>query len=372
MYHSILIKPFSATCNLRCKYCFYADVSAQRQVKSYGKMTPTTSHALITNIFSTLKDGDILNIAFQGGEPTLAGLNFFKDFVSFVKQQKRAVTVNYALQTNGILINEQWCAFLKENDFLVGLSIDGPAQFHDLYRRDPKDQPTFKRLIHTKKLFEQYNIEFNILCVLTSQLARHPQQVFNFLLEQKIPYIQFIPCLDELNVDKPSQYALNPQLFYRFYSRLFKLWLAEFKKGHYLSIKLFDDIINLVTKKQVNACGLTGYCSFQTVIEADGSVFPCDFYALDEYYVGNIVDESYQELRKKNVIHKFLTSRSTLPEYCSACPCKFLCNGGCKRMQQAMYVDKNGIFCGYRELLLEILPQIQQVLLYLPQAKFSY
>lgn len=370
MYHSILIKPFSATCNLRCKYCFYADVSQSRQVKSYGKMKIQTAQKLIENIFASLSPIDTLNIAFQGGEPTLAGLKFFKEFVAFVQQQPNRPKITYALQTNGILLDDDWCAFLKENNFLVGLSIDGPAKFHDLYRLDPKGQATFKRLLAAKKRLEQYQVDFNILCVLTSQLAHHPQQIFNFLLNQNIKYIQFIPCLDELQANSPSQYALNPQLFNRFYQTMFKLWLQDLKKGHYISIKLFDDIISLVIRKQVNACGLTGYCSFQTVIEADGSVFPCDFYALDDYYVGNITTSPYPELRKQAIIKKFLTSRKALSTFCSQCPFKKLCNGGCKRMEQAMYVDKTNQFCGYQQLLHTILPKVNEVMLSLPQAYF--
>ncbi|WP_156397623.1 SPASM domain-containing protein, partial [Liquorilactobacillus vini] len=164
--------------------------------------------------------------------------------------------------------------------------------------------------------------------------------------------------------EKRSVYALTPELFAEFYRETAHLWLHELEKGNYISIKLFDDLINLFVKKQVTACGLAGYCSFQCVIEADGSVYPCDFYCLDQYKVGNIKDSKFSDLRRQAIVQEFLTSRKGLSDYCQQCPFLKICHGGCKRMQDAMYVDENQEYCGYQELLKYFLPKINHILEY--------
>lgn len=257
---SVLIKPASALCNLRCKYCFYANVSSLREVRSYGKMKTEVAEKMINNIYADLEDGDQLTLAFQGGEPTLAGLEYFKRIASFVDAQEKKVTVHYALQTNGTIINRKWCEFLKAHDFLVGLSIDGNPLYHDLNRIDTKGRGTFHRVLETKRLFDEYQIEYNVLCVLTNPLAKEAKKVFQFLKDEKIRFVQFIPCLDDLDADKKSSFALVPKRFAGFYHQMLKLWLEELRQGNYISIKLFDDIVNLLVRHQVTACGILGNC----------------------------------------------------------------------------------------------------------------
>lgn len=358
---SILIKPASSLCQLRCKYCFYANVSSLREVKSYGKMKKDVYDKLIENVFYDLEDGDELTIAFQGGEPTLAGLSFFEDFIQTVKAQPKKVQVHYSLQTNGMVINPRWAKLLKENNFLVGLSIDGNATYHDLYRLDAKGHGTYHRVMATKKLFDEYQIEYNILCVLTNPLAKEARKVFQFLKQNNIQYVQFIPCLNDLEATERNEYALTPKRFASFYTQLLKLWLEELANGHYMSIKLFDDVYNLLINHQVNACGLTGKCQVQYVIEADGSVYPCDFYVLDDYRLGYIQEQTLRELFEQPIAMKFVCSRQALPEYCQTCPFLKVCGGGCKRMDNAMYVNTENTFCGYRKFLEEFIPKIDEI-----------
>lgn len=354
---SILIKPASALCNLRCKYCFYANVSSMREVRSFGRMKPATVDALIHNVFADLEDGDELSIAFQGGEPTMAGLAYFEHFVETVAEQPQAVKVNYAIQTNGMVINDAWCQLLKANHFLVGLSMDGYALYHDLNRVDTHGRGTYYRVHKTKELFDQYEIPYNVLCVLTNPLAKHAKKVYNAFKKDHIRYVQFIPCLDELDATARSSYALTPERFASFYQTYFKLWLEDLAQGHYQSVKLFDDVINLFKYHQPTACGITGQCRIQYVIEADGSVYPCDFYALDQYRLGYIQKQTLRELFSQPIATEFLTERDPLPAYCTECPFRQYCCGGCKRMKDAMYVNHEGTFCGYRQLLETIVPR---------------
>ena len=155
--------------------------------------------------------------------------------------------------------------------------------------------------------------------------------------------------------------ALTPKAFAAFYKELLAYWLKELRKGHYISIKLFDDILNLLVKKQVTACGMLGNCQIQYVIEADGSVYPCDFYVLDAYRMGYIQDETLRELFSKEISKQFLCERTTLPSTCDDCPFLNMCRGGCKRMKDAVYVDEAG-FCGYASLLHEFIPRIEEIL----------
>jgi uncharacterized protein len=364
---SILIKPASSLCNLRCKYCFYANVSSIREVKTYGRMKRDVVDKLIKNVFSELDRGDLISIAFQGGEPTLAGLNYFKYFIELVnKEKKQGVAVRYVLQTNGMIINEKWCDFLRKNNFLVGLSFDGTPIYHDLNRLDLHGRGTSFRVLKTKELFDEFKIPYNILCVLTNPLAKHPKKVFNFFKEKNIKYVQFIPCLDGLDKSiegKRSPYALTPERFASFYREYFQLWLKELENGNYRSVKIFDDIINLFVYGKVTACGINGRCGIQLIIEGDGSVYPCDFYALDEYRLGYIQTDSLQQLLNNPIASSFLNNaKREIPEYCLSCPFKNICCGGCKRMKDAMYVSKKGNFCGYRVLLETLLPNEKLIL----------
>lgn len=359
---SVLIKPASSLCNIRCKYCFYDDVSSQREVPSHGKMQTDTVDQLIENVFADLEDGDKLNLAFQGGEPTIAGLDYFRYVVSVVSSYDKQVTVQYALQTNGLLINEAWCEFLKEHQFLVGLSIDGDPAVHDMNRVDSKGRGTYHKVIQTKKLFDRYNIEYNILCVLTNSLAKEPDKVYQFLRDQSVQYVQFVPCLDDLNAKVRNIHSLTPHQFASFYLEILKYWLEDLSKGNLISIKLFDDIINLLVQRKVTSCGMMGQCQIHYVIESDGSVYPCDFYALDEYRMGNIKEQSLRELFEQNVSKQFLCSRTTLPNHCAHCPFLKMCRGGCKRMNDAMFVDEKSSYCGYQSLLEEFIPKIEDII----------
>ena len=357
---SVMIKPASSLCNLRCRYCFYADVSEKRELRSFGIMQEDTAKKIIHNVFKDLEKGDFVTFAFQGGEPTLAGLDFFRFFADKVNEIKGEVNVSYAIQTNGILLDEDWCHFLKEQNYLVGLSWDAMQSSHDENRVDAGGEGTYDRVAAAKMLLDKYRVEYNVLTVLTNSLARRPQQVWRFLCKENIRYVQFIPCLGELEEDA-SGYSLTPERFASFYAELFKLWIADYVQGQYRSIKLFDDVINLLAFGVCNACGLTGHCMPQIVVEADGSVYPCDFYALDEYRVGNLAEESIGTLYEKSAMTSFRTRQTELLSLCKTCPFIKICGGGCPRMRKEVCGTQDANSCGYRAFLNTCLPQMQRI-----------
>ena len=350
---SVLIKPASSLCNMRCRYCFYADVSDKREIRSYGIMQPETTEKVIDALFADADDNAHISIAFQGGEPTLAGICYFRHLIAYVEehQKKKAVSVDYSIQTNGYLINEEWCELFRKHRFLVGISLDGPSEYHNRNRLDAAGKGTYQRLMSAIKCLRQYGIEFNILCVLTKDNARHPEKLWNFFLEQRLDYIQFIPCLPELD-EEDNTYSLTPQLFHDFYLSLFRLWLEQVKKRNYISIKLFDDIANMLVYSRLTGCGLNGSCNLQCIVEADGSVYPCDFYVLDEYRLGNLTADPMPAIRKAYKDSSFHELRRELPKVCQNCKFTKLCHGGCVRLRQSMYLQ--GDYCGYKKLLEEI------------------
>lgn len=209
---SIMIKPASSLCNMRCSYCFYANVSDLRSVKSHGIMSSETVDHLLEKSFADLEEGDRFHVAFQGGEPTLAGLSFFQDFIAKVRKytDKKSVAVDYAIQTNGLSLDSGYFPFFKEHGFLVGLSIDLDKKYHDYNRIDASRKGTFSRIIATKRQLESYKIPFNVLCVLTQPLSKHPQKVWNFIQTQGFSFVQFIPCLSELE----AEFGVNKLVYF--------------------------------------------------------------------------------------------------------------------------------------------------------------
>lgn len=358
-----MLKPASSLCNLRCKYCFYADVANLREVKSFGLMTAEISEQILDHVFAGLAAGDRVNFVFQGGEPTMAGLGYFRHFVEQAEMRnlKRNVKISYALQTNGMALDEEWCGFLKQHRFLVGLSLDGMASSHDACRVDEKGKGTYKRVVASKRLLEHNGVPYNILMTLTSSLARHPQQVWRFLKDQKIQYVQFTPCLAPMGVEPArDSYALTPRRFADFYKSIFRLWLEDWKSGNYISVKLIDDLVHLLADGSVSACGLTGYCSPQMVVEADGGVYPCDFYMLDSYKAGNLSLQSMQEIYEAAAMEEFRRQprRTAL---CMECRFQKLCGGGCKRMQAHICYGDGDTYCGYYDFLNETIEELGRV-----------
>ena len=324
-------------------------------------MTRETTEKMIDQIYIDLDDGDHMTFAFQGGEPTLAGIRYFKHFANYVSSQSKSVEVHYAIQTNGTLLDDEWISFFEKYTFLVGLSIDGCPKFHDLYRLNTSNKGTYSKVLEAKRLLEKSKVEYNILSVLTNDMAQAPNEIFDYLLNEKIDFIQFIPCLDDLGTIENSEYALQPAAFAYFYKGIFERWEEEWNKGNYISIQLIDSIVNLLKGRGIGICGLMGNCGIQYVIEADGSVYPCDFYALDEYKMGNIIESTLFELRQTQPATNFLCSRPEISSHCERCPFVTICNGGCKRMENAMYLNHEETYCGYQDFLSDKLENIIRV-----------
>lgn len=359
---SIMLKPSSSACNLRCKYCFYADLASKRDAFSFGFMSEETVDAMLTNLRKDLQPGDVVTLVFQGGEPTLIGLEWFQRFVQQVEHLWKEIQVKYALQTNGITLDERWAEFLYQNRVLVGLSLDGMPQFHNGCRVDIDGNGTYGAVLDSMNLMRKYHVEFNVLCTLTSGLARHPAQVWKWICQNEISYIQFTPCMDELGGSGASPYALHPKKFASFYMVIFPCWLHDFSQGRYRSIKLFDDIVNLLAYGLPTACGIHGKCQCQMVVEADGSCYPCDFYCMDDYRLGNLRENSIVQMVNSGTAQSFLSRPREEMIAWQSCRYQQFC-GGCRRMQREVYCVPGDTYCGYREFLNYAMPDLQRIAL---------
>ena len=281
-----------------------------------------------------LRAEGMISYAFQGGEPTLRGLAFFQKVVEYQNQyNKNKIQVHNALQTNGLLIDEDWCRFLKENHFLVGVSLDGTKEIHDTYRHTRKEGgPTFDLVCSAIRLMESYGVDFNILTVVNQAAAENIQEIYSFYRQKKWNYQQYIACLDPL--DEPhgqNEYSLAPEQYGQFLIRLFRLWYKDWKKGRQPYIRQFENYIGILLGHFPEACDQRGTCSIQNVVEADGSVYPCDFYMLNDYCLGNFNENRLDEIDARRKEIGFLERSLKLDPDCKHCAYYRLCRGGCQR-----------------------------------------
>lgn len=333
---SIMVKPVSSACNMRCRYCFYTDVSRNRACADMGRMSETTLDNIVRRALA-YADGQV-SFSFQGGEPTLAGYDFFKNLVALQKKYNtRGLHIHNAVQTNGYGIDERLLDLFAREHFLVGVSYDGTPELHDKYRMDAAGKGTSARIQNTIKALRERGIEFNVLCVVNADVAAHWQESFDRL--SQFEYIQYIPCLDALDGEK-TDYSLTPELYTDFLKGSFDLYYRAFMAGRPVSIRNFDNYISILLGHPPENCGMCGRCGLYYLIEADGSVYPCDFYVLDEWCMGNINDSSFFRLAKSLVSARFIDASLPVPEKCRSCRWYVLCRNGCRRERDG--IDGSG------------------------------
>lgn len=327
---TVLVKPASSLCNLRCRYCFYHSLAKQRETASFGVMPDDTVNELIEK---SLTYAQSVSFAFQGGEPTVAGLPFFRRFTDEVDRQNVGrARVQYSLQTNGVALTEEYCEFLRDRRYMVGLSLDGPKDIHDAMRVDAKGRGTFRPVMDAVRLLEKAHVEYNILCTVNATVARHIEQVYRFFRKQGFQYLQFIPCIDPLDAPPFSEkHSLNPETYARFLIRLFELWAYDIEAGQGVSIRFFDNLLQVAAGYPAEQCGMLGCCPGQFVVEADGTLYPCDFYCVDNWKIGNIRDMTIEEAAASPVMGRFIATSQDVRDECRQCQWYALCRGGCRR-----------------------------------------
>ncbi|HBA63555.1 MAG TPA: anaerobic sulfatase maturase [Lachnospiraceae bacterium] len=361
---SLLIKPASGMCNLRCRYCFYYDITTKREFPSYGFMTGETLEILVQKTLSFAEGS--CTFAFQGGEPTLVGLPFYQRLIELEERYNiHQVQILNTLQTNGFLIDDEWAAFLSAHHFLVGLSLDGIKSTHDCFRKDASGNGTFDRIMKTIRLFNTHKVEYNILTVVHKETARKAGRIYSFYKKNGLQYLQFIACLDPLGeLQGHREYSLTPQDYGSFLCEIFDLWYADLQKGEQPFIRQFENYIAILLGRIPEACEQRGVCSFQHIVEADGSVYPCDFYVTDAYRLGNLRVDSFADIAHTCETLGFIQESLNHPETCKRCPYFALCRGGCRRHRE-LSEDHLNYFCkGYQMFFAHALPRLMEIARY--------
>ncbi len=348
---SVLIKPASSQCNMSCSYCFYCDEAEKRAQRSYGTMSAQTLKNVIRR--TMLRSEGMIGYAFQGGEPTLAGLDFFRQAVELERQyNKNNIRVDNSLQTNGLLIDEEWCRFLAREHFLVGLSVDGTEDIHDSLRRTGAGEPTFTRVCRAAETMDAFGVDYNILTVVTPRAARNIRAIYSLYRDRGWDYQQYILCLAPLGESAgESGYVPSPEEYGQFLIDLFDLWYADLLRERQPYIRQFENYVALAAGRIPESCDQRGTCGLQYVVEGDGSVYPCDFYVLDEYRLGNFNTDRLDAIDEARRRIGFVERSEKLTLDCPECPYYRLCRGGCQRCREwdaGAEVYKN-VFCeGYR------------------------
>lgn len=328
----MLIKPASSLCDLRCKYCFYSDITKKRDIENFGIMSVDTLEVIVKKAFE-YAEGAFCTFAFQGGEPTLAGFDFFQELIEFQKKyNKNNVAVHNAIQTNGVGLSEKWASFFADNKFLVGISLDGTEHINNLYRTKGDLEGTFGDIMNTISLFNAKRVEYNILTVVSKTAARNITEIYNFYKENNFSYQQYIPCLDPLYEERGSyEYSLTPKAYEKFLKRLFDLWFDDIEHGVFIYNRYFENLVGMLKGYPPEICNMMGRCTCQNVIEADGGVYPCDFYVLDKYKIGNILEDDFESISKNRKTLGFVETSLRTEEKCRNCSWFKLCRGGCRR-----------------------------------------
>lgn len=352
---NVLIKPASSACNMRCTYCFYRDVAENREQFFEGMLSLERMESIIRAAMEYAEG--LCSFTFQGGEPTLAGLEFYQGVLRLEEQyRKPGVQIHNAIQTNGFCIDETWARFFADNHFLVGLSLDGPSDLHNMNRLDARGKGTFNTLMQTAALFDKWKVEYNVLCVVTGRNARSITRIYNFYKKHQFRWLQFIPCLEPLEQERGQEkYHLSVEEYGDFLIRIFDLWFADLCQGTYISIRHLDNWLAILLGERPEACNMTGTCAVQFVIEGDGGVYPCDFYVLDEWRLGTVGQQSFAEMRSSETAQQFISASVRVPERCKACRFYPICRNGCRRdrLMNEGLMDLNYYCAAYRRFFTE-------------------
>ena len=350
----VLVKPTGATCNLDCAYCFFLS-KEMLYPGSRFRMADDLLETYIRQLIEAHRTNEV-SIAWQGGEPTLTGLPFFRRSVELAEKYRRSgMTIEYTIQTNGTLLDDAWGEFLAANSFLVGLSIDGPRDLHDLYRYDKGGGPTFDRVMRGLDVLKRHGVEWNVLCTLHRQNAERPLDVYRFFRDELgAQFIQFIPIVERLTAaegtpapvelwtswrDRPlytqtgdivTERSITAEQYGRFLTTVFDEWVRRDVGQVY--VQPFDVALANWVGAPSGLCIHSRTCGVALAIEHNGDLYSCDHFVEPAYRLGNIRETHFIELVASEQQQRFGQDKyDTLPAYCRACDVRFACHGGCPK-----------------------------------------
>jgi uncharacterized protein len=382
-----MVKPVGSRCNLDCTYCYYQDKDRLLSGAVGGMSDELLEEVIRQGI--TGHEAETVLFTWHGGEPTLLGLDFFRRIVELEQKYAAGKRIENDLQTNGLLLDDAWCRFLREYDFLVGLSIDGPKHLHDPFRLASGGGPSFKQALRAAELLQQHEVTFNTLTVVNSLNARHPAEVYQFLTEELgVSRLQWLPCVEpkDFRAAAPGKWSVMPAVgsaaakpgcpgsvvtdwsvdaddWGEFLCRTFDLW---FQKGlGRVLVNWFESLVGQWMGQRPQICTLAYVCGGSLVVEKDGSVYCCDHYVYPDYRLGSVAD-GLAKLADSARQRKFGMGKSnSLPSYCLQCPYCFACYGECPKNRFLKTPDGepglNYLCPGIKRFLTHAEPYLRQI-----------
>lgn len=383
---NIMIKPGGSLCNLDCRYCYYSEKSALFSENTGRKMTDECLEAIVRQQFLS-QQGDEVQFAWQGGEPTVCGLPFFERAVALQRKYSDGRRFSNALQTNGTLLNDDWCRFLAEHEFLVGISIDGPENLHDRFRTCRSGGGSFEDVMRGVELLKKHGVNFNTLTCVHRANEGKGKDVYRFLRGIGSQHMQFIPVVERetnaiarnmgLRLATPAplrrrlkcqprvtSWSVTPVGYSRFMMEIFDRWIQH-DVGR-IHIQLFEEFLARCLGVKAGLCVFSEQCGQNLVVEHDGSVFSCDHFVYPDFKLGTVQKEGLQSCANDERQLAFGASKlKDLPKQCLRCPVKFACNGGCPKHRFSRSVDGepglNYLCTAYRSMFEHMGPWMLQI-----------
>lgn len=343
---NIMAKPVGPACNLNCTYCYYLEKKNLYEGTKSFRMSDEVLESFIRQYIES-QDVPTVSFVWQGGEPTLLGLEFFKKVVRLQEKYKGKKSIENSLQTNATLLDDEWCRFLAQNRFLVGVSIDGPQWLHDKYRVDKRGNGSFSQVMEAIERLRKHRVEFNTLTVVNDQNSHHPKDVYRFLKSIGSRFMQFIPIVEQealTGEDTPvdlvspdfdgqarvTEWSVNPLQYGRFLNRIFDEWVTR-DVGKYF-VQIFDATLANWVNQSPGLCVFERTCGEAAVIEHNGDLYSCDHFVYHENYLGNILETPLAEMMKSEKQLNFgIRKEANLPEKCNKCKFRRICRGGCPK-----------------------------------------
>ncbi len=343
---NIMLKPVGPLCNLNCTYCYYLEKKNLFPGKTKYKLDEELLEIYIRDYIAT-QQVPVVSFVWQGGEPSILGVDYYRRAVELQKKYAGNKRIENSFQTNGTYLTDEFCEFFRDNEFLIGLSIDGPEHLHDFYRKDNQGQPTWKKVMQGVELLQKHKVEFNTLSVVNNKTAQEPLAVYNFLKQIGSTFLQFIPIVERKaqNIAPGEQelifpayqgeaqvtsWSVNPMDYGRFMARIFDEWVRKDVGRYY--VQLFDVTLANWVGAMPGLCVFSETCGTAAVMEHNGDVFSCDHYVYDEYFIGNIRETPIAEMMgsvRQAIFGQ--DKKDKLPAYCRSCPVRFACHGDCPK-----------------------------------------
>lgn len=339
-----MTKPVGAVCNLACKYCYYLEkTNLYKDNKSKYVMSDSLLEKFIKEYINSQTMPQVL-FTWHGGETLMRPLSFYQKVIELQKKYANGRTIDNCIQTNGTLLNDEWCEFFHNNHWLVGVSIDGPQDFHDEYRKNKQGKPSFVKVMQGIKLLKKHQVEWNAMAVVNDYNADYPLEFYHFFKDLECHYIQFTPIVERIHLNSDGRYLANvlqkeekladfsvtPEQWGNFLCTLFDEWVKNDVVKYF--IQIFDATLANWMGTQPGVCTMAPTCGHAGVMEFNGDVYACDHFVFPEFKLGNIYEKSLIEMMYGDKQSRFgLQKRDALPAQCKACKYLFACNGECPK-----------------------------------------